>query len=128
VLAAHRTQRLPQTRCLLCSGTFTYSLVGNLTCTSAQNLTSTLEVTWAGNTHSHSTVTNLLPTLGSVGGTAGLNATITTGRFTGDHILIANLRDPTALTHCLTTDLAPATIVQWSSSVGGVEDLCTNRD
>jgi hypothetical protein len=91
------------------TGTFTYSLEANLTCTSAQNVTGTLDVTWADNTHSHATVTNLLLNLGSVGGTAGLNATITTGRFAGDHILIANLRDPTALIHCLTTGLAQAT-------------------
>jgi len=91
------------------TGTFTYFLEGNLTCTSAQNVTGTLDVHWADNTHSHATVTNLLLSLGSVGGTAGLNATITTGRFAGDHILIANLRDPLALIHCLTTGLAHAT-------------------
>lgn len=91
------------------SGTFTYSLEGNLTCTSAQNVTGTLDVDWADNTHSHATVTSLLPNLGSIGGTAGLTATITTGRFNGDHILIANLRDPTALLACLTTGLKHAT-------------------
>ena len=91
------------------TGTFTYSLEGNLTCTSAQNVTGTLDVNWADNTHSHATVTNLLLSLGSVGGTAGLNATITTGRFAGDHILIANIRDPGALIPCLTTGLAQAT-------------------
>jgi hypothetical protein len=91
------------------TGTFTYSLEGNLTCISAQNVTGTLDVNWADNTHSHATVTNLLLNLGSAGGTAGLNATITTGRFTGDHILIANLRDPLALIACITTGLAQAT-------------------
>jgi hypothetical protein len=83
------------------TGSFTYTLTGDLTCTSAQNVTGILDVNWANNTHSHATVTNLLLNLGSVGGTAGLNATITTGRFTGDHILIANLRDPLTLTACL---------------------------
>ena len=91
------------------SGTFTYTLTGDLTCTSAENVTGTLDVNWTDNTHSHATVTNLLLNLGSVGGTAGLNATITTGRFAGDHILIANLRNPLALIHCLTTGLAQAT-------------------
>ena len=32
--------------------------------------------------------------LGSVGGTAGLAAIITSGRFTGDQIIVANLRGP----------------------------------
>ncbi|MCA1672706.1 MAG: hypothetical protein LC799_11050 [Actinobacteria bacterium] len=91
------------------SGTFTYSLEGNLTCTSAQNVTGTLDVDWADNTHSHATVTSLLLDLGSAGGAAGLTATVTTGRFDGDHIQIANLRDPTALIACLTTGLEHAT-------------------
>lgn len=43
---------------------------------------------------SHAAFTGLVTTLGSTGGAAGLTATITTGRFTGDTITIANLRDP----------------------------------
>ncbi|MFC7650582.1 hypothetical protein ACFQX6_67195 [Streptosporangium lutulentum] len=53
-------------------------------------------------------MTGLLMALGSVGGTAGLSATVTSGRFTGDQILIANLRDPLALLACLTTGLSQA--------------------
>jgi hypothetical protein len=91
------------------TGTFTYQLQGNLTCTSSQNVTGTLDIDWADGSRSHATVTSLLINLGSVGGTAGLSATITTGRFTGDMITIANLRDPLALIACLTTGLAQAT-------------------
>jgi hypothetical protein len=90
------------------TGTLSYALAGNLTCTSAQNVTGTLDVAWADTSHSHATVTGLT-NLGSVGGTAGLAATITSGRFTGDQILVANLRDPLALITCLTTGLAQAT-------------------
>jgi hypothetical protein len=89
------------------TGTFSYTLTGNLTCTSAQNVTGTLDITWADSSSSHATVTGLT-NLGSVGGTAGLSATITSGRFNGDQILIANLRDPLALIACLTTGLAQA--------------------
>jgi hypothetical protein len=84
-------------------------LAGNLTCTSAQNVTGILDLDWDGNTHSHATVTNLLLNLGSAGGTAGLTATVTMGRFAGHHIQIANLRDPAALITCLTTGLAHTT-------------------
>ncbi len=91
------------------TGTFTYQLQGNLTCTSSQNVTGTLDIDWAGASHSHATVTSLLINLGSLGGAAGLSATITTGRFTGDTVTIANLRDPLALAACLTTGLAQAT-------------------
>ena len=74
------------------TGTLSYTLTGNLTCTSAQNVTGTLDITWSDTSHTHATVTGLL-SAGSVGGTAGLSATITSGRFTGDQILIANLRE-----------------------------------
>jgi hypothetical protein len=91
------------------TGTFKYALSGNLTCTSAQNVTGTLDIVWSGTSHTHATVTNLLGSLGSVGGAAGLSATATSGRFTGDQILIANVRNPLALVQCLTTGLARAT-------------------
>lgn len=91
------------------TGTFTYALTGNLTCTSAQNVTGTLDITWADTSQTHATVTGLLMALGTVGGAAGLSATVTSGRFTGDQIVIANLRDPLALLACLTTGLAQAT-------------------
>lgn len=78
------------------TGTFTYTLTGNLTCTSAQNVAGTLDITWSDSSQTHATVTGLLSAVGSVGGTAGLSATITAGRFAGDHILIANLRNPLA--------------------------------
>ena len=89
------------------TGTFSYTLTGNLTCLSAQNVTGTLDITWSDSSQSHATVTGLL-SVGSVGGSAGLSATITSGRFTGDRILIANLRNPLALLTCLTTGLAQA--------------------
>lgn len=90
------------------TGTFTYALAGNLTCTSTQNVTGTLDIAWTGGATSHATVTSLLLNLGSVGGTAGLSAAITSGRFTGDTATVANLRDPLALIACLTTGLAHA--------------------
>ena len=58
---------------------------------------------------SYATVTGLVTSLGSVGGAAGLSATITAGRFAADTITIANVRDPLALLACLTTGLAQAT-------------------
>ncbi len=91
------------------TGTFSYALTGNLTCTSAQNVTGTLDITWTDTSQTHATVTGLLMALGTVGGAAGLSATVTSGRFTGDQIVIANLRDPLALLACLTTGLAQAT-------------------
>lgn len=90
------------------TGTFTYSLAGNLTCTSAQNITGVLDIAWSDATTSHAAITGLT-NLGSVGGTAGLSGTISSGRFTGDQVLIANLRDPLALLACLTTGLSTAT-------------------
>jgi hypothetical protein len=89
------------------TGTFSYALAGNLTCLSADNVTGTLDITWSDAGQTHATVTGLLP-VGSVGGTAGLSATATSGRFTGDRIVIANLRNPLALITCLTTGLAQA--------------------
>ena len=89
------------------AGTFSYSLTGNLTCLSAQNVTGTLDIAWSNGSQSHATVTGLL-SVGSVGGTAGLSAAITSGRFAGDQVLIANLRNPLALITCLTSGLAQA--------------------
>jgi hypothetical protein len=90
------------------TGTLSYEMHGNLTCTSAQNITGVVDVAWAGGQSSHATVTTLLISLGSAGGVAGLTATVTSGRFTGDIMQIANLRDPLALVACLTTGLAHA--------------------
>ena len=91
------------------TGTFTYVLTGNLTCTSSQNVTGTLDISWADGTQTQATVTSLLPVLGAAGGVAGLSATITAGRFNGDQIQVANIRDPLALLTCLTTGLSTAT-------------------
>ena len=91
------------------TGTFSYILTGNLTCLSAQDISGTLDIAWTGGATSHATVTGLVMSLGSAGGAAGLSATITTGRFTGDTAVIANVRDPLALITCLTTGLAQAT-------------------
>lgn len=71
------------------TGTFTYTLTGNLTCLSASNITGTLDIAWTGGASSHATVTGLVTGLGSAGGAAGLSAAITTGRFTGDTATIA---------------------------------------
>jgi hypothetical protein len=90
------------------TGTFSYRLEGNLTCTTAQNITGTLDIAWTGGATSHATVTGLVTSLGSAGGAAGLSATIASGRFTADTITIANIRDPLALIACLTTGLAQA--------------------
>lgn len=89
------------------TGTFSYALSGNLTCTSAQNVTGTLDIVWSDASQTHASVTGLL-SVGSVGGAAGLSATVTAGRFTGDRIVVANVRDPLALITCLTTGLAQA--------------------
>jgi hypothetical protein len=90
------------------TGTFTYSLTGNLTCTAAQNITGNLTINWSDGTSTTGTVTGLTM-LGSIGGAAGLTATITAGRFNGDQIQIANVRDPLALLTCLTSGLSTAT-------------------
>jgi hypothetical protein len=89
------------------TGTFSYALAGNLTCTTAENVTGTLDIVWSDGGQTHATVSGLL-SVGSVGGTAGLSATVTSGRFTGDRVVIANLRNPLALVTCLTTGLAQA--------------------
>jgi len=91
------------------TGTFTYALTGNLTCVSAQNVAGTLDIAWADGTGSHATVTSLVPGLGGAGGAVGLTASITTGRFLGDQVTVANIRDPLALATCLTTGLSTAT-------------------
>jgi hypothetical protein len=91
------------------TGNFIYTLTGNLTCLTAQNITGTLDIAWSSGATSHATVTGLVTSLGSAGGAAGLSATITTGRFSTDTITIANVRDPLALIACLTTGLAQAT-------------------
>ena len=91
------------------TGTLTFSLEGNLTCTSTANIVGTLDIVWADDTESHAEVTSFLVGLGSVGGTAGLTATVTSGRFAGDQLQIANLRDPLALIHCVLTGLSQAT-------------------
>jgi hypothetical protein len=101
------------TNCLVLEGptmgTVTYSLEGNLTCTSATNVAGTLDIVWTDDTESHAEVTTFLLGLGSVGGTAGLTATVTSGRFAGDQIQIVNLRDPLALVRCALTGLSRAT-------------------
>jgi hypothetical protein len=91
------------------TGTFTYSLTGNLTCTSAENVVGTLDIVWADNTESFADVTTLALGLGSVGGTAGLTATVVSGRFAGDQLLIANLRNPVALLQCVLHGLSQTT-------------------
>ncbi len=91
------------------TGTFTFSLEGELTCTSTENIVGTVNVVWADNTVSYADVTTLALNLGSVGGAAGLTATVTSGRFAGDDLRIINLRDPQALARCLLTGLSQAT-------------------
>jgi hypothetical protein len=89
------------------TGTFSYALAGNLTCTSAENVTGTLDITWADASDTHATVSGLL-SAGSIGGAAGLSASVISGRFSGDQVVIANLRDPLALLTCLTSGLSQA--------------------
>jgi hypothetical protein len=91
------------------TGTFTFSLAGDLTCTSTANIAGTVDITWADNTVSYADITTLALNLGSVGGAAGLTATVTSGRFAGDQLQIVNLRDPLALLQCLTSGLSQAT-------------------
>ena len=90
------------------TGTFTYSLEGNLTCTSAENVVGTVSIVWADNTESEADITTLALDLGSVGGAAGLTATVTGGRFAGEQLQIVNLRDPLALIRCVLTGLSQA--------------------
>lgn len=91
------------------SGVLTYWAEGNLTCTSAQNVSGVLDITWSDGPASHGEVTGLLPEAGSAGGTAALSAVITSGRFQGDTAVVANLRDPLALLACLTVGLSHTT-------------------
>lgn len=90
------------------TGTFTYSLEGNLTCTSAENVVGTVDILWADNTESYAEVTTLALNLGSVGGAAGLTATVTSGRYAGEQLQIVNVRDPLALIRCALTGLSQA--------------------
>ncbi len=91
------------------TGTFTFSLTGDLSCTSAENISGTLEIVWADDTDSQAEVSGLLMDLGSVGGAAGLAATITSGRFAGDQMAIVNVRDPLALVECALNGLSQTT-------------------
>jgi hypothetical protein len=71
----------------------------------------TLTISWADGSTVTSTVTVTvtgLTMLGGAGGGAALTATITAGRFSGDQITIASIRDPLALLTCLTTGLSTA--------------------
>ena len=91
------------------AGTFTFSLDGNTTCTSTQNITGTLDIVWADNTVSFTDITTLAPILSSAGGAAGLTAIVTSGRFAGDQLQIISVRDPLALIQCLLNGLSQAT-------------------
>ncbi len=91
------------------TGTFTYSLEGDLTCTSAENIFGTVNIVWGDNTESDAEITTLVLDLGSVGGAAGLTATVTSGRFAGEQLQITNLRDPLALIRCVFHGLSQAT-------------------
>lgn len=91
------------------TGTFTFALEGDLTCTSAENIVGTVDITWADSTESSAEITTLVLGLGSVGGAAGLTATVTSGRFAGEQLQIVNLRDPLALIRCVLTGLSQAT-------------------
>lgn len=91
------------------TGTFTFELEGDMTCTSTDNIVGTLEVVWSDNTESYAEITTLALDLGSIGGAAGLTATVVSGRFAGDELRIINLRDPTALLECLLQGLSQAT-------------------
>lgn len=91
------------------TGAFTFSLEGELTCTSAENVSGTVDIVWSDDTESHAEITTLVLDLGSVGGAAGLTATVTGGRFVGDQLQILNLRDPLALLRCLLHGLSQAT-------------------
>jgi hypothetical protein len=90
------------------TGTFTYALEGDLTCSSAENVVGTVNIVWADNTESDAEITTLVLDLGSVGGAAGLTATVTSGRFAGEQLQIVNLRDPLALIRCVLTGLSQA--------------------
>jgi hypothetical protein len=91
------------------TGTFTFSLEGDMTCTSTANFTGTVDIVWSDNTESHAELTTFVIDLGSVGGAAGLTATIVSGRFAGDDLRIVNVRDPKALLQCVLHGLSQAT-------------------
>lgn len=91
------------------TGTFSYSLEGNLTCISAENVVGTLNIVWADDTESFGEVTTLALNLGSAGGTAGLTANIISGRFAGDQLQILHQRNPLALIQCVLHGLSQAT-------------------
>lgn len=91
------------------TGTFTFSLEGDMTCTSTENIVGTVDVVWSDNTESHAELTTFVIDLGSIGGAAGLTATITSGRFAGDDLRILNVRDPRALLRCVLNGLSQAT-------------------
>ena len=93
------------------TGTFTFSLEGDMTCTSTTNITGTLDIVWADNTVSYTEITSLVPALSSVGGAAGLTATVTSGRFAGEQLQVVNVRDPQALLKCLLSGLSQATAI-----------------
>jgi hypothetical protein len=93
----------------LTTGTFTVSLEGEMTCTSAQNVAGTLDIVWSDSTVSYAEVSTLLPVLSSVGGAAGLTATVTSGRFAGQQLQINNVRDPLALLRCTLNGMPQAT-------------------
>ncbi|MES1244763.1 MAG: hypothetical protein ABUT39_24360 [Acidobacteriota bacterium] len=91
------------------TGTFTFELEGNMTCTSTENIVGTVDIVWSDNTESHAEVTTFVLDLGSAGGAAGLTATVVSGRFAGDDLRIVNLRDPRALLRCVLHGLSQAT-------------------
>ena len=90
------------------TGTFTFLLEGDMTCTSTENIVGTLDVVWADNTVSYAEVTTFVVNLGSVGGAAGLTANVTSGRFADDQLQINNVRDPLALIRCVLTGMSQA--------------------
>ena len=52
------------------TGTFTFSLDGNLTCTSTENIVGTVDIVWADSSVSYADITTLALNLGSLGGAA----------------------------------------------------------
>ncbi len=91
------------------TGTFAYQLTGHLTCTSAGTATGTLDIEWADHSGSHVELSNLLLGFSSAGGAAGLTGTVTSGRFAGDQLQVANVRNPLAYLHCVLTGLSQTT-------------------
>ena len=91
------------------TGTLAYQLTGHLTCTSAGTATGTLDIEWADHSGSHVELSNLLLGFTSAGGAAGLTGTVTSGRFAGDQLQVANVRNPLAYLHCVLTGLSQTT-------------------